>query len=999
MGKTLAYLGQLQQDISQETAQSELKFYTDLLPYALKNPNDPRSQQIIAGYRFWSHTGGSGGGVCPTFIQLPSDAQSTAPDTTHLDVSQEKLAGQITVPIAGALLRADIPIFGVAGGIDFQEYRVEYGEGSNPTEWQLIASSTTPQPTTDVGLAEIPLMQGDVDIRGNLATWNTGLKNWVHLPWHPPEDPTDLNGVYTLRLVVTGKGGQTVEDRMTVEVGRAIAQALPGIALSPDQRVVMRFPEQSLTYPFRVYSILPLGDVGEETPPAPKGAQLIGPVYRIGESGDRFIKDVALEFTASETELSGKGAGHFGIARYDVDQEEWLWVPTVYSSAQDTITFTMTLTELPMPEAIYALVLDPHDAQRSHSRTGDILAPEPAVPVHPGVLIEDAFEANTGSWKPRDRFVGATLARDNTATPDGSYALKLTNESYGGNFSVTVLDRPFDVREYPVMNFNYRIPPGVQTDFYLQVNGRWYNLGFTDDPTDFRNRDVNIGNLGQIKGIIADDQWHSASVNLYQLLRQKTQVTQVGAIMMADWDIGGYMKLEFGRNARGATYYIDNFIIAAEPASTPSEVLMVNNFDATEATNLMGGPSGTFSNPGTDYCQAVTVEDAPAQTNGATALERNRTLQLTFDASHEGAYCGYWTALMAANVEAVDYLSLRLRAENVPPMYIGLRHAGTGAEATVPIQPYMTAPDQDSWRTVTIPLSIFLERGLPNLSLMDTLFVTFKNDISSGQGTLLLDDFLFRQATTESANESERNPVDYNFLLAGGFRSIENGAAAISAEYQEGRKNAQAAVDAVRISYGGTIGLDYGGRQFSYAIWETDLFGFDARAFQSLVLNIRGEKGGEKLNIYLDDGITRRPVRAKDILALTTSWQEIYLPLESFASQGVDLSHLEALQIVFEWAEMSGTIYVAEIRFGGVAPAGTLLAPAQTGDATREPEDLQEVPFAHPPATPLGQPTPQANPEASDNGLLNLFGVGLAAVAIGLGSVVVYRAHRRKADR
>ena len=127
----------------------------------------------------------------------------------------------------------------------------------------LIESSATPEPTTDIGLAEMRLMQGDIDIRGNLATWNTGLKNWVHLPWHPPEDPTDLNGVYTIRLVVEGKDGEIIEDRMTVEIGRVIAQCLPGIAVSPDQRVMMRFPEQSLVHPFRIYTILPLSEVGE----------------------------------------------------------------------------------------------------------------------------------------------------------------------------------------------------------------------------------------------------------------------------------------------------------------------------------------------------------------------------------------------------------------------------------------------------------------------------------------------------------------------------------------------------------------------------------------------------------------------------------------------------------------------------------------------------------------------------------------------------------------
>jgi hypothetical protein len=71
-------------------------------------------------------------------------------------------------------------------------------------------------------------------------------------------------------------------------------------------------------------------------------------------------------------------------------------------------------------------------------------------------------------------------------------------------------------------------------------------------------------------------------------------------------------------------------------------------------------------------------------------------------------------------------------------------------------------------------------------------------------------------------------------------------------------------------------------------------------------------------------------VRAKDFLALTTAWQEIYLPLEDYAAQGVDLSHLEALQVVFEWEEMSGTIYIAEIRLDNSAPGGVTSDSAQT---------------------------------------------------------------------
>jgi len=192
-----------------------------------------------------------------------------------------------------ALLRSDIPIYGIAGGTDFKEYSVEYGEGKNPSKWTLIQSSTTPHPTNKVGLSESRLMQGDIDIRGNLATWNTGLKEWVHLPWHPADDPTDFRGEYTIRLVVTGKDGKSVEDRVQVEVGRVVSQVLPGDAISTDNKVTMHFEAQSLQAPFRVYTIKPLA---QDVPSMPAGLEMVGPAYAIREPGDQFLKPVVMRF-------------------------------------------------------------------------------------------------------------------------------------------------------------------------------------------------------------------------------------------------------------------------------------------------------------------------------------------------------------------------------------------------------------------------------------------------------------------------------------------------------------------------------------------------------------------------------------------------------------------------------------------------------------------------------------------------------------------------------
>jgi hypothetical protein len=119
-----------------------------------------------------------------------------------------------------------------------------------------------------------------------------------------------------------------------------------------------------------------------------------------------------------------------------------------------------------------------------------------------------------------------------------------------------------------------------------------------------------------------------------------------------------------------------------------------------------------------------------------------------------------------------------------------------------------------------------------------------------------------------------------------------------------------------RISYGGSIGLDYGVQGgFSYAAWEQDLDGLDGRPFDQLNFRIRGEKGNETPNYYLSDGVRRVCMRAKEAAPITTEWREMSLPLSFFEQRGVDVTHLEAFQMVFEWTEQSGTVYVDDLRF------------------------------------------------------------------------------------
>ena len=91
--------------------------------------------------------------------------------------------------------------------------------------------------------------------------------------------------------------------------------------------------------------------------------------------------------------------------------------------------------------------------------------------------------------------------------------------------------------------------------------------------------------------------------------------------------------------------------------------------------------------------------------------------------------------------------------------------------------------------------------------------------------------------------------------------------------------------------------------------------GIDARDFKNLVIRIKGQNGNEEPNIYLHDGCTRKCLRPLEYGKITGSWQELILPLDLYRKKGIDLSQLETLQLVFEWKEMNGTIYIDKIWF------------------------------------------------------------------------------------
>ena len=867
-------------------------------------------------------SGSTSGGVCPTFVQgMRSDAS-----LPFLPLESDSVHARVLIPSHNSLLRSDIPIFGLAGGKNFTKYRVEYGGGENPTTWHSLEESTVPKDSVP-DFQDISWMQGDLDIRGNLATWNTGLKNWEHLPWHPAEDTIDLNGVYTLRLVVSGKNGETVEDRVTVEVGRVIAQCLPGIAVSTDRKVTMRFQEQSLMAPYRVYTIRP---VTHDAPSLPDNQVLVSPVYKIREGGDWFLKPVALEMEYPDQSTADYSLSSLGVFAYNPEEQTWQLLKTELDQTQNLVR--TRIYSLPAPEAYFAIMASKNGVEQSSRLEPGLLAlnqkPEPTqVGADDSVLVINTFEADLGEWSERDREAGARVSRDDSCTDDGSYCLKLENKNFGGNFACDVRTTGFDAGQFPMVSFDYRITPDVKIDFFASVDGRWYDIGFTDDRNEYRNEDVNIQYLGRIPGIVADGKWRSASFDLGEMLSTATRKTQVDCLIMADWDVGGYMKLEFGSNSRGAAFYLDNFAISRQSAPTnplplPGEKLWVEDFAEKDSVNCLGGKRGVFTSPGVVTCTTgILGKQSASQADDSVG----HALVIDFDVSAAGNYGGYWTSLEHVSLDPSSELILVLAdAASIPPFLVGLKKCD-GREAKVPIGPYLPSDRSgNGFVEARVPLSVF--GALGTLSEMENVSISFENRLGSGTGRLLIDNVRLANEggwTSKSLiiDDFEEKAGKYNFL--GGEKwTFASGEATISCEVVLDSVDGHAS-NCLRITYGGSIGKDLGLEGFSYCAWVTSLQGLRVNESDFLEFDIRGAIGGGMPNVYLDDGNMRRPYLFQKGEGSAGRWRHVSIPVSAFAELGIDLTHLDEVQFVFEWQQVHGTIYLdnLQVRSG---PSGNL---------------------------------------------------------------------------
>jgi len=181
------------------------------------------------------------------------------------------------------------------------------------------------------------------------------------------------------------------------------------------------------------------------------------------------------------------------------------------------------------------------------------------------LLFHDFTDPNV-PWQPWGGDYGGSVER--VFDPERKDpCLKLTNMRQHGTMGAIAYQGGYDLVQYPLVSFSYKIPHTVHIHLLFHCNGNWFGVKLTVPSQSYPN-------IGEVAGIKADGRWHHAWVNAYQLIAKALPGAasySVSYVCFADYAARD--------NPAGAAIYVDNFAIAG--AGLPQASVKPAGFDPT----------------------------------------------------------------------------------------------------------------------------------------------------------------------------------------------------------------------------------------------------------------------------------------------------------------------------------------------------------------------------------------------------------------------------------
>lgn len=320
--------------------------------------------------------------------------------------------------------------------------------------------------------------------------------------------------------------------------------------------------------------------------------------------------------------------------------------------------------------------------------------------------------------------------------------------------------------------------------------------------------------------------------------------------------------------------------------SLPS--LLVDDFYDFSLVNVLRGDSGISVQGGTGEISF---------TNGVMCF--------AYDITATNGWVVYYSLLKRLNATSYHSISFDIRGlQGGEIAKFGLND-GQGHEVKLEINEYLPNGITTQWQKVTIPIDAFTN-VIASTSNLHSLSLAFEDSIGSGQGTVCLDNIRFDSLGApihvDNFNDKDsQNGVGLNHAVDVG------GGGTINVSYDT--LNPYSGV-------GASLKLDYNVPAVGFAAWQSGLDNNLSIGYDKLLFMVYGAAGGETFHVWLGDGANHSAwVNITDYVTITQDWQQVEIPLQDFASQGVNLQYLAFFKIAFEWSSMSGTVYLDDIRF------------------------------------------------------------------------------------
>jgi hypothetical protein len=207
-------------------------------------------------------------------------------------------------------------------------------------------------------------------------------------------------------------------------------------------------------------------------------------------------------------------------------------------------------------------------------------------------------------------------------------------------------------------------------------------------------------------------------------------------------------------------------------------------------------------------------------------------------------------------------------------------------------------------------------------SQLHAFSLAFEEGIGSDQGTVCIDDIRFEPDALPIPVDNFNDLDNENGVERRHDTDVGGGA---SLDVGHDQANPYGGV-------GASLVLTYNIPGDAYAAWHSGLSDLDVSSYDRLSFVVRGASGGENFHVWLVDQAGHSGwVDVASYTTVADAWPSapVEIPLQDFATKGVNLARLSLFKIAFEWVSMSGVVYLDDIRFE-LPPSPTITAVSPT---------------------------------------------------------------------